>query len=74
MRTDLESWLEDILDQESRGVNIGAVFFKVSKTMYPSTRVPESDLAARAGVLGHDGRRKHVSLVLRFISAERLKR
>ena len=39
VRIDLESWLEDILDQESHGVNIGAVFFKVSKTMNASTRV-----------------------------------
>ena len=34
---DLESRLEDILDQESHGVNIGAIFFKVSKTMNAST-------------------------------------
>ena len=31
VRIDLESWLEDILDQESHGVNIGAVFVKVVK-------------------------------------------
>ena len=34
---DLELQLEDILDPESHGVNIGAVYFKVSKTMNAST-------------------------------------
>ena len=69
---DLESRIEDILDQEIPGVNIGAVFFKVSNsTMNASTRL---DLVERAGVLGHDGRRKHVSLALGFISEGRLER